>query len=79
MTEGLENLAEEERLKEPSLFSLEKGRLSADLITVFQYLKHNYKGDAGTPFTRMHSDRKEAMGANVCRRYSICISKKSAP
>lgn len=78
MMEGLENLTGEGRLKELNLFSLEKGRLRADLITLFQHLKYNYRRDAGIPFTRMHSDRKEATGANGFRRNSIWIRKKIA-
>lgn len=74
---GLENLTDEEWLKEQGLFSLEKAR--GDLLTIYQYLKCNYRGEAGTPFTRMHSDRKEAMGANSFRRNSVWIRKKFAP
>ena len=57
MIRGLEHLSYEERLRELGLFSLEKRRLSGDLIVAFQYLKGAYKKDGGRLFTRACSDR----------------------
>lgn len=39
MIKGLTNIPSEERLKEPSLFSLEKRRLNNELIIVPEYIK----------------------------------------
>ncbi|KAK4811083.1 hypothetical protein QYF61_016369 [Mycteria americana] len=62
MIKELENLSYEERLKELSLFSLEKRRLRGDLITVLQYLKDGYKEDGGSLFTRSHIERTRGNG-----------------
>ncbi|KAK4825589.1 hypothetical protein QYF61_000678 [Mycteria americana] len=55
MIKGLENLPYKERLKELSLFSLEKAQ--GDLITVFQYIKGGYKEDRSSCFTRSHMEK----------------------
>lgn len=43
MLKGLEQLSYEERLREPSLLSLEKRRHQGDLITAFHYFRKTYK------------------------------------
>jgi len=52
MIRGLEHLFCEERLRELSLFSLEKRRLWRDLIVAFQYLKGAYKQEGQWLFTK---------------------------
>ena len=57
MIQGLEHLFYEDRLKELSLFSLEKRRLWGDLIVALQYLKGVYKYEGNQLFARADSDR----------------------
>lgn len=50
MIRGLENWSYEERLKEWGLFSLEKRRLSRDMITAFKYIKGYSEEDSDQLF-----------------------------
>ena len=62
MIRGLEHLSYEERLRELSLFSLEKRRPWEDLIVAFQYLKGTYKQEGERLFMRVDSDRTRGNG-----------------
>lgn len=50
MIKGLTNSPSEERLKEQSLFSLEKRRLNKELIVVLQYVKKCVSDRKQIPF-----------------------------
>lgn len=71
MIRGLEDLSYEERLKQLGLFTLEKRRLRADLITVLQYLKGNQyltgscKDERAPLFTRIHMEKARGNGYNL--------------
>lgn len=51
MVKGLRSLLCEERLGELGMFNLE-GRLRENLITMYQYLRIDYKYDGSSLFTR---------------------------
>ncbi|PKU45878.1 hypothetical protein llap_3820 [Limosa lapponica baueri] len=69
MIKGLRNLPYEERLRELSLFSLEKRRLRGDLITMFQYLKGGYKEDGHSLFKRSHMEKTRS------NRYKLLLGR----
>jgi len=62
MIRGMEHLCCEERLRELGLFSLEKRRLSGDLIGASQYLKGAYKKDGDKFFSRACCNRTRGNG-----------------
>jgi len=51
MIKGLKHLSREDRLRELTLFSLEKRRLQEDLIVTFQYLRRIFKKAGKVPIT----------------------------
>ncbi|KFQ78503.1 hypothetical protein N337_11024, partial [Phoenicopterus ruber ruber] len=77
MIRGMEHLSYEDRLRELGLFSLEKKRLTGDLIVAFQYLKGAYKKDGEKLFRRACCDRTRGNGFKLKEgRYRLDIRKK---
>ena len=62
MIRGLEHLPYEDRLRELSLFSLEKRRLCGDLIATFQYLRGAHKQGGSELFERVDNSRTRGNG-----------------
>ena len=64
MLRGLEHLFYEDRLRDLSLFSLDKGRLWGDLIAAFQYLEEDYEQKGNELFIWVDSDTTRDNGLN---------------
>ena len=62
MIRGLEHFPYKDRLRELSLFSLEKRRLQDDLSAALQYLKEAYKQEGSQLFERADNSRTKGNG-----------------
>lgn len=60
MIKGLTNIPSEERLKEPSLFSLERRRLKKEFIIVLEYVKKSVSDKKQIPLLLMNPAQEES-------------------
>jgi len=72
MVKGLKHLPYKERLKQQSLFSLEKSKAQGDLNCVYTYLKGGCKENGANHFPVVPSDRTRGNGHKLKHR-KFCL------